>query len=173
MRKLIKYTEKLKHLPRTGWLDYGINIPETVASHSWQMAIMAMQLANTQPEQGYDFNKVIKMCLCHDLGESIIGDITPRDKRYKSKDTNEEDAIKHIAKEGKMPELVLLYDEYVKNHTAEANLAHDLDKLDMYAQAIDYEKKYPKLDLSEFKESAIRNIKTKLGLTILENMAKI
>ena len=173
MRKLVKYTEKLKHLPRTGWLDYGINMPETVASHSWQMAVMALQLANTQSQQEYDFNKVIKMCLCHDLGESVIGDITPRDKRYKSKEANEEEAIKQIAEEGKIPELVLLYDEYTKNNTAEANLAHDLDKLDMYVQAIDYEKKYPELDLSEFKESAIQSIKTKLGLTILENMEKI
>ena len=36
-----------------------------------------------------------------------------------------------------------------------------------------YEKKYPKLDLSEFKESAVQSIKTKLGLKILEDMAKI
>lgn len=173
MHKLIKYTEILKHLPRTGWLVYEINTPETVASHSWQMAMMAIQLSNKLIYEEYDFGKIIKMCLCHDLGESLIGDITPKDKRYKNKDDKENAAIEHIAEEGDMLELISLYNEYRENKTPEAKLTHDLDKLDMYAQAICYEHQYPDKDLSEFKISAERNIQTNLGREILKDLSEM
>ena len=173
MHKLMKYTEILKHLPRTGWLNHGIEVPETVASHSWQMAIMALQLSNTLVDKEYDFDKVIKMCLCHDLGESLIGDITPGDSRYKNKDIMEKDAIECIAKEGNFSELALLYKEYQENKTPEAKLANDLDKLDMYAQAIDYEHRYPNKDLGEFKKSATQNIQTELGAAILKDFSNM
>ena len=74
MKNLLSYTLSLKHLPRSGWLRHQINNPETVAAHSWNMAMMALKLAQT--EKGYDFDKVIRLSLCHDMGESVIGDIT-------------------------------------------------------------------------------------------------
>lgn len=168
MKNLLKYTSTLKHLPRTGWLRYGIDAPETVASHSWQMAMMALNLAQT--EKGYDFNKVIKLCLCHDLGESVIGDITPSDPRYANKKQLETQAIDKIAVESDFAELKALFREYEDNQTPEAQLANDLDKLDMYAQALDYEAKYPHKDLSEFCLSATKAIKTDIGLQILETL---
>lgn len=167
----MKYTEILKHLPRTGWLRHGIENPETVASHSWQMAIMALQLSHSFIHEKYDFDKVIKMCLCHDLGESVIGDITPNDSRYKNKDEMEKTAIEHIATEGEIPELALLYNEYEENKTPEAKLAHDLDKLDMYVQAQDYEQKNPSKNLSEFKKDTISHLQTELGLDVLKDLS--
>lgn len=166
MITLLKYTSKLKHLPRTGWLRHGIDAPETVASHSWQMAIMALKLAQNQ--KGYDFNKVIKLCLCHDLGESVIGDITPDDVRYADKNISEQKAIDVISEECDFRELKALFQEYEANQTPEAQLANDLDKLDMYAQSINYEAKYPGKDLSEFRLSAVKAIKTDIGMQILE-----
>ena len=47
--------------------------PENVASHSWRMALMAYFMTDEFPE--LDMNKVIKMCLIHDLGECFTGDI--------------------------------------------------------------------------------------------------
>ncbi len=171
MKKLLEYSEKLKHLPRTGWLKMGIDIPETVASHSWQMALMALNCSSNK-EYAYDFNKVIKLCLCHDLAESIVGDITPNEETYKEKPIKEREAIKQITKDCAFPELLCLFEEYEENQTPEAQLAHDLDKLDMYAQAQDYEKKYPKKDFSEFKISAISQIQTHLGRKLLQDIAK-
>ena len=57
--------------------------PENVASHSWRMALMAYFMTDEFPE--LDMNKVIKMCLIHDLGECFTGDIpvfrkTPADE---------------------------------------------------------------------------------------------
>ena len=170
MKKLLKYTERLKHLPRTGWLRQGIEIPETVASHSWQMAMMAMQLSGTLIKEHYDFNKLIRMCLCHDLGESIIGDVTPHDKQYIHKKDIEQSAIDCIAEEGDLPELIILFDEFEQNKTPEAKLAHDLDKLDMFVQSIDYEQRYEGKDLSEFRQTAIKTIQTPLGKAILKEI---
>ncbi len=171
MKKILMYSEKLKHLFRTGWVREGINNPETVASHSWQMAIMALYLSEKKGDQ-YDFNKVIKLCLCHDLAESIIGDITPQQEKYKEKGTQEKQAMVKIAAECDFPEAVKLFDEYEKNITPEAQLANDLDKLDMYAQAVAYEQKFPHKDLSEFKISAVAKIQTPLGKAILKEFAE-
>lgn len=170
MKKLVQYTEILKHLPRTGWLRHQIENPETVAAHSWQMAMMAMQLSGTLIEEPYDFNKLIKMCLCHDLGESIIGDITPSDKRYQDKAIAEQKAVNYLAECCDMPEVMLLFEEYEKNETKEAKLAHDLDLLDMYAQSLDYEKKFPDKDLSEFRRTVINKLQTPLGSAILKDL---
>lgn len=46
---------------------------ESVAEHSWRIALMAMLLEDEFPDT--DINKVIKMCLIHDLGEAFTGDI--------------------------------------------------------------------------------------------------
>jgi len=170
MKKLLKYTEKLKHLPRTGWLRYNIDKPETVAAHSWQMAMMAIKLSETVAKDTYNMEKVIKLCLCHDMGESIIGDITPRDVRYADKKQIEQQAIEKIAEESDFTELKALFAEYEANQTPEAELANDLDKLDMFAQALDYETKYPNKDLTEFRQSAEQAIKTNIGKAILKEL---
>lgn len=168
MKNLLKYTVKLKHLLRTGWLRHSIDTPETVASHSWQMAMMALKLS--QSVEDYDFNKVIKLCLCHDLGESVIGDITPNDVHYADKKQLEEQAVRKIAEESDFAELRALFQEYEANQTPEAKLAHDLDKLDMYVQSLDYQTKYPNKNLNEFRISATKSIKTDIGRRILETL---
>ncbi|MBQ8893543.1 MAG: HD domain-containing protein [Clostridia bacterium] len=47
--------------------------PESVAEHSWRIALMAMLLK--EEFAGADMDKVIKMCLIHDLGEAFTGDV--------------------------------------------------------------------------------------------------
>ena len=46
---------------------------ESVAEHSWRLALMAFWLKDEFPE--LDINRVIQMCLIHDLGECFTGDI--------------------------------------------------------------------------------------------------
>lgn len=98
MKRLLVYSEIIKHLPRTGWKRKGVPEPETVASHSWQMALMALYLSQGNALE-YDFDKVIKLCLCHDLAESKLGDITPIDAAYSSKAVRETAAMAEIAVE--------------------------------------------------------------------------
>ncbi len=171
MKKLLEFSEIVKHLPRAGWVKQGIAHPETVAGHSWQMALMAMALSGTINDE-YDYNKVIKLCLCHDLAESIIGDITPHESEYSSKKEKEKAAMAKIAEEGDFPEAYWLFVEYEAAKTPEAQFTNDLDKLDMYAQALEYEKQYPEKDFSEFKNSAAAQIKTRLGKILLQDLMR-
>lgn len=166
MKNLFKYTEKLKHLERQGWKRKGILAPETVASHSWHMALLALFLSK-EYEKEYDFDKVIKLCLCHDLAESIIGDITPLEKEYKNKKEIEKEAMKKIKEDCDFSEVYELFLEYEAKQTKEAMLANDLDQIDMYIQSLDYEEKFNNLDLKEFRDSAQKKLITSLGKKIL------
>ena len=93
MKQLLKYSEKIKHLPRTGWLRENIDNPETVGAHSWQMTLLALYLSTTSVKEEYDMDHVIKLCICHDLAESKIGDITPIDVAYSTKGEKEQKAM--------------------------------------------------------------------------------
>jgi putative hydrolase of HD superfamily len=48
---------------------------ESVADHSWRIALMAMLLSGEEEFRSVDMDKVIRMCLIHDLGEAFTGDI--------------------------------------------------------------------------------------------------
>ena len=170
MKQLLKYSEKIKHLPRTGWLRENIDNPETVGEHSWQMTLMALYKTTTSDKEEYDMDHVIKLCICHDLAESKIGDITPIDVAYSTKGEKEQKAMEMIAKEASFPLLTELFAEYENKQTPEAKLANDLDKLDMLAQALDYETKYADKNFEEFKLSAIKNIQTEIGKKLAQEL---
>ena len=99
-RKYIEFLniiEKLKCNTRHSWTSSGRH--ESVAEHSWRLAVMAMLCADEYSD--LDMNKVIKMCLIHDFGEAITGDIpemkamnTDEAKLFKSLD-NIEAMISH------------------------------------------------------------------------------
>ena len=85
--EILKVAEKLKCNTRHSYTSTGRQ--ESVAEHSWRITLMAMLLEDEYPE--LDMNKVIKMCLIHDLGEAFTGDIPAF---YKTDaDTDKEDAI--------------------------------------------------------------------------------
>ena len=63
--------ERLKDNTRHSTTSQGR--PESVAEHSWRVALMAMLLSGEA--EGVDLNKVLRMCVIHDLGEAITGDI--------------------------------------------------------------------------------------------------
>ncbi|MDI6602830.1 MAG: HD domain-containing protein [Patescibacteria group bacterium] len=71
--------EKLKKMPRTGWILIGIKNPESIAEHIFHEAIMAWVLAR-QRKNNLNVDKVVKIALIHDLCEIYAGDITPYDE---------------------------------------------------------------------------------------------
>lgn len=73
---ILHQAEKLKCVTRH--CDTSTGRRESVAEHSWRLALMAMLAADEFP--GDDMNKVIRMCLIHDLGESFTGDIPAFEK---------------------------------------------------------------------------------------------
>ena len=62
---------------------------ESVADHSWRTALMAMLLSGEEEYRDLDMDRVIRMCLIHDLGEAFTGDIPAFVKTDADADTEE------------------------------------------------------------------------------------
>lgn len=84
---ILSVAEKLKCNTRHSWTSSGRH--ESVAEHSWRLALMALLLRDEFPE--LDMDKVIRMCLIHDLGEAFTGDIPCFEKT--EADSEKEDEI--------------------------------------------------------------------------------
>jgi len=147
----------LKQLPRAGWVRFNVENPESVASHSWGMAILALRLAPND----IDLTKVLSMCLVHDLPEVIVGDLTPHD------DTTNKAKLEHDAMKQLAPDWLALFEEYEAGDSKEARFVKQIDKLDMGLQAILYQNEQG-LDLTEFLVSAKAKISDADLLEILE-----
>ena len=143
MREGLMELLKLKDVRRQGWVNAGIMQPESVAAHSWGMAILALKLC----PPSLNLERVLTLCLVHDLPEVMVGDLTPEDDR--STKVEDERAAMHAM----APEWVYLYDEYETQSTPEAIFVRSLDKLDMALQAHLYMAN-SELDLSPFIASA-------------------
>mgnify|MGYP001568527532 CR=1 FL=1 len=64
---------KLKEMPRTGWILMGLKNPETVADHTFRMVILSWFLAR---KKKLNIKRAILIALFHDLCEVHAGDIT-------------------------------------------------------------------------------------------------
>ena len=137
----------LKDVLRQGWVNAGVDAPESVAAHSWGMAVLALKLC---PED-LSLEHVLKLCLVHDLPEVIVGDLTPQDD-VSTKSADERAAMEQLA-----PEWVALFDEYEHQTTPEAVFVKKLDKLDMALQAEVYMER-SELDLNQFIDSARKTL---------------
>ena len=84
---ILHVAERLKDAPRHCTTSKGRT--ESVAEHSWRMSLMALLLRHEFPE--LDMDKVMSMCLIHDLGEAFTGDIPTFDKT--EADARKEDAL--------------------------------------------------------------------------------
>lgn len=87
--RILRQAGKLKQVPRHCWTDEDRR--ESVADHSWRTALMAMMLRGVEEFRDTDMDKVIRMCLIHDLGESFTGDIPTFEKT--GSDTSTEDRL--------------------------------------------------------------------------------
>ena len=120
--------EKLKCNTRHSWTSSGRR--ESVAEHSWRIAVMAMLCEQDLPE--LDMNKVIKMCLIHDWGEAITGDIPAFDKT-KAHEAVEAQAIAQLLTmlpESMAAEYGALFTEMDALQTPESKLFKSLDNME-------------------------------------------
>lgn len=136
-----KWAGKLKRLPRTGWVESGVNEPESVADHSYRTALIAMILSDLQ---GFDTVKVIRMALLHDLAEAEMGDLTPKQKEAKGPTFINEERETVARLLSKLPGNLAggymeLLEEFLEGASPEAKVVANADKVDMVLQAIEYE----------------------------------
>jgi len=64
----------LDRLPRTGWLQHGVAVPESIAGHTVGVAQVALALA-PRVEPALDVDRVVALCLVHDAPEALTGDL--------------------------------------------------------------------------------------------------
>ena len=166
---------ELKNIPRQGWKDkLDMDYVESVADHSYSTAMMSMVLSDLED---LDTEKIIKMALLHDLAESIVGDITPDKMNYERKINMENKAMIQILEN--LPssisqQYIVLWYDFQKNSSKEANFLHEIDKLEMVFQAKFYlDKGISKEKLRSFFKTANNEIKSEQLRVILSRILEL
>jgi putative hydrolase of HD superfamily len=163
---------KLKGMPRRGWVIREIKNPESIAEHTFRVALMAWLLADKKKTK-MNIEKLIKMALIHDLCEVYAGDTTPydsilpkdkkkrreimktwprfskieREKLTKDKFNKEKKALIQIIE--KLPielkkEIKSLWLDYEKGLSREGRFFKQADRMESFLQATEYWHKYKK-----------------------------
>lgn len=166
----LHHVDRLKKERRRGWITkVGIRIPESVADHSWRTALLALLVGSSK---GLDTPRMVGMALIHDIGEALIGDLTPEDVEEPAKKrVIEEEAVTRLT--GVLPPsmqhtLTRLWQEYRDGVSREAVLVRELDKVEMALQAEEYRLEgYDEKRLEEFSAHAEAFVKDKDLLSIL------
>lgn len=155
-----KTSVNLKKVQRQGWIEkLSIENPESVADHSYSMAMMGMVISDME---NYNSEKILKMILLHDLAESKIGDYTPGQMDLKKKNEIENTAFLKILKDlpnSIIPQYQNIWKEYQENNSSESQLVHQLDRLEMALQAKTYQDEgHSKEKIESFYEYAEKEI---------------
>ncbi|MBQ8509588.1 MAG: HD domain-containing protein [Clostridia bacterium] len=129
---ILLITERLKDTTRHCYTAKGRR--ESVAEHCWMTTLMAFFLRDEFPEA--DMDKVIKMCLIHDLGEAFTGDI-PAFEKSEADEQREENMLRKWV--DSLPdvyagEMRALYQEMVDRKTLEAKIYKAIDGLEAVIQ---------------------------------------
>jgi len=155
-----KAAVNLKKIQRQGWIDkLSIKNPESVADHSYSMAMMGMIISDME---NYNSEKILKMILLHDLAESEIGDYTPGQIDVDRKNEIENTVFLKILKD--LPDSIVsqyqdIWREYQENQSPESQIVHQLDRLEMALQAKTYQDEgYSREQLESFYKSAKKEI---------------
>ena len=134
-RKLLEalvVAERLKDTTRHCYTTKGRH--ESVAEHSWMMTLMAFFMRDEFPEA--DMDKVIRMCIIHDLGECFTGDI-PTFEKTEANEVTEETLLNNWV--DSLPanyaeEMKALYEEMAERKTVEAKIYKAIDGLEALIQ---------------------------------------
>ncbi|MDI1495786.1 MAG: metal dependent phosphohydrolase [Cenarchaeum symbiont of Oopsacas minuta] len=175
MEEFFSAITSLKKIQRQGWIDKaGIDNPESVADHSYSVAVMAMVFGD---DAKMDSCKMIQMALLHDMAESIIGDLTPEMITKVDKTIIESAAIENITKTLPKPlreKYRAIWEEYAAHQSKESKMVHEIDKFDMGLQANIYAKDgaSSRKDLQVFIESAEKKITNPKIKSMLELFSK-
>src|SRR5574337_165969 len=145
LKKILKFFLTLqwaKELPRQGFIALGFkrNESDSVAAHSFTTALLAYFLAKQLKKEGQkiDPDKVLKMGLVHDIGETIVGDVGTFVKGMAGgvfKDIEEEGVKALVSGLDSEKEITDLVGEYNERKTIEARVVKVADNLDALAQA--------------------------------------
>lgn len=179
--QLFTQAGRLKRLRRKGWIDRGVEAPESVSDHAFRLALMTLVVASQDPE--VDADRAIRLALVHDLPEALAGDVTPFDEMLSDPEVDREalfqqapaysdraDSAKTEAERAALDEmtaglpehlrgmLVDAWEEYEAGESPEARLVRQLDKLETWLQALEYHQVQPDLAIESFRRGTERDI---------------
>ena len=130
----LRQAERLKDTLRSAYTSTGRT--ESVAEHTWRLTLLVITFADALPD--IDVLKLLKICILHDLGEAVDGDIpAPLQSASASKSVKERDDFLSLAEalpEELRAEFVSLWDEYEAGESTEARAAKALDKVETILQ---------------------------------------
>ncbi len=130
--EIMTLAERLKDTTRHCYTSKGRH--ESVAEHCWMMTLMAFMMKEEFPEA--DMDKVIRMCIIHDLGEAFTGDIPVFHKTAADEEREEnllQSWVRSLPKE-KAEEMLALYEEMDARETLEAKIYKTIDGLEAVVQ---------------------------------------
>jgi len=134
-RELLDFLCKLERLKTNGRHSVTAGgVTESVAAHSWRLAVFALLILPEFPQ--IDGDRLIRMCLVHDFGEAITGDIPSflKTKEHEQTEGNAVETLLSTLPEPQRGELRALFAEMDALETREARLYKALDKLEAVIQ---------------------------------------
>ena len=141
--------QRLKGLERTGWMLRGLGSnSESVADHSFGVAIVAMLLADELDGRGLqiDVGKLLRIALLHDWAEARVGDMPRTATEYFGADARrlaERAAFDDIVRDcGERHQKLYseLHEDYERRASLEARLVKAADVIDLLLQALSFER---------------------------------
>jgi putative hydrolase of HD superfamily len=191
---------KLKEMPRTGWILMDVKNPETIAEHIFRVAVAAWLLG---AEKKLNIERAIKIALSHDLCELYAGDMTPfsyylnlpqnkkerkkmlmkwvrlskkeKEKRGKIKFQKEKKGLLKLIKSlspGIRKEIFSSWFDYENRITKEGRFVKELDRIETLIQSIEYFGKDEKVAGSSWWEGTEEIVEDPMLLDFLKVIQK-
>lgn len=170
---------ELKKTKRTGWILRGVKNPESLADHVFRTTLMTLVLGAKRKE--FDFEKLLITAITHELPEIFAGDATPYDQEKNQKESlkkwigyrkeyllarrkNEFMAMKKLLKDMEPEEkkgYLGLWADYSLLKSKEAKFVHQVEKLELLLQAIEYQLAENDFPIEPFWEDVDQSLKDK------------
>nr|WP_294914645.1 HD domain-containing protein [uncultured Neokomagataea sp.] len=133
----LREASRLKDVLRRAYTLNGL--PESTAAHSWGLCLMVMTFADQLPPE-INLTKLFKLCILHDLGEAIHGDIPATSLTASATKSTQERTdlltVMETLPDDLKSEFLSLWDDYENAISPEAKLAKAFDKLETISQHI-------------------------------------
>lgn len=164
MIDVILELQRLKRVDRTGWTLRGQTAgAETVAAHTFGVAVAAMLLADQLIERGVavDVERLLRLSVIHDWAEARTSDLPRAAAHYFGKEARERGETLAFADiceplgERMRSQYTELFEDYKSRGTLEAKLVKAADIIDLLAQALAFERAGVR-GLEEFWENALQ-----------------
>lgn len=172
--KFARAVGRLKRTPRTGWKRDGVKDPESVADHSFRMAVLSMLVSDLR---GLNTEKILRMAIIHDLEESATEDVATPEKK-KNENVAKKNAVEGMKKvlstlpKDLQEKYFSLWKEQEFLESPEAKLLKEIDRIEMMLQAREYEEEQPSIDLESFWINSEGTFKDKEILSVFEKLKK-